>query len=166
MLVAMTLSCKDQPSREMALLGKPRDSVILDNIHTYFDSLWNLKDTAYLRKISGPGFVRILNGIPVAEGRREMQSHLHVFFSAFPDLKCTLDRVFIEDHTAFILWTTEGTNTGVYGEVGATGKKVKINGMAQMNFDEEGKLFQEYVYYNDLELLQQLGYTLVPPVLE
>lgn len=166
MLISLGLACRDQPAREIAMLGMSRDSLILINIHTFIDSLWNQKDTTFLRKISSPQFERNLNGIQVADSRREMQSHLTVFFTAFPDLKCTLNQVFLENGMAFILWTTEGTNTGIFGEISATGKKVKINGMEQMYFNEEGKLYQEYVYYNELDLLQQLGYTLSPPVLE
>jgi len=35
-----------------------------------------------------------------------------------------------------------------------------------MDFDGEGKIAVEQVYYNELSLMQQLGHTLSPPVLE
>ena len=72
----------------------------------------------------------------------------------------------IKDRHLFAHWTFTGTNTGIFGEFPATGKKAKVSGMSLLSFDEEGKLYREEVYYNELDLLQQLGYTLVPPALE
>ena len=43
------------------------------------------------------------------------------------------------------------------------GKKVKINGLSHLYFDDAGKLYREDVYFNELDLLQQLGYSLQPP---
>lgn len=143
-----------------------RDSLTLVSANAYVDTVWNQKDTTYLKDITSGNIQRTLNGIAVADTQREMQAHLNVFFTAFPDLKITLDRTYVREGNAFIQWSTEGTNTGVFGEVNPTGKKVKINGMSQLYFDNEGKLYREIVYYNELDLLQQLGYILVPPVLD
>jgi len=63
-------------------------------------------------------------------------------------------------------WTILGTNTGVFGESPPTGKKIKINGITHIKFDNKGKIIYEDVFYNELLLLQQLGYTLLPPTLE
>ena len=63
-------------------------------------------------------------------------------------------------------WTITGSNTGVFGELPPTGKRIKISGITRMDFDEEGKIEVEEVCYNELSLLQQMGHTLNPPVLE
>ena len=102
----------------------------------------------------------------MADTQREMKAHLSVFFTAFPDLELTLEHTYVKDDNAFVQWHSEGTNTGIFSEMVPTGKKVKINGMSQLYFNKEGKLYREIVYYNELDLLQQLGYTLVPPVLQ
>jgi steroid delta-isomerase-like uncharacterized protein len=160
------MACKNGPGKETALLYVARDSTVMGNVHAYIDSLWNRQDTTFLKNLSSEHFIRNLNGIEVANTPREMQAHLNVFFTAFPDLKLRLEQAFVRDGKAFILWSTEGTNTGIFGEMAPTGKKVKINGMSHLYFDEDGKLYGEYVYFNELELLQQLGYTLLPPKLE
>lgn len=146
--------------------GTEGDSLIEAHLHTYIDTIWNRKDTTYLKFIISQDIKRTLNGIAVADSKREMQAHLSVFFTAFPDLKLTLEQSYIRGGIAFLLWRTEGTNTGIFGEVGPTGKKVKINGMSELYFDKDGKLYREIVYYNELDLLQQLGYSLIPPVLQ
>ncbi len=165
-LILACTSCNQKRGSETAFADREQDSTVMANVRTYIDSLWNRKDTTLLKAISARGFERNLNGIEVARTPREMQAHFHVFFTAFPDLKLSLRDTYIDDGRVFIQWTSEGTNTGVYGEVAPTGKKVKINGMSQLYFDREGKLYREYVYFNELDLLQQLGYTLVPPILE
>ena len=39
-------------------------------------------------------------------------------------------------------WECPGSNTGEYGEMQATGKKIKIKGLSQQYFTEEGKLYK------------------------
>lgn len=65
-----------------------------------------------------------------------------------------------------VLWTFSGTNTAPFrtplGAVPATGNKVQFSGVAIDRVDE-GKIVEEWVYYNVLQVLQQLGFTLNPP---
>ena len=63
-------------------------------------------------------------------------------------------------------WTATGTNTGTFGELKATGKKIKVSGASRIEFDQEGKIIFEDVFFNELSLLQQMGHTLTPPVVE
>lgn len=160
------MACNDNRRQGSNGTDKNMDSVILAQLHTYVDSLWNQQDTSLLKLVSVRNFEKKINGIGVADNPREMQSHLNVFFTAFPDLRLSLEETHIQDGMAFIHWSTSGTNTGVFGEVAPTGKKVKINGVSHLYFNQEGKLYREFVYFNELDLLQQLGYTLVPPILQ
>lgn len=160
------MACEDGPAKDKAMSARPTDSLVMRNMHSYIDSLWNRQDTTLLKTLCADHFNRNLNGIEVVDSQREMQSHLEVYFTAFPDLRLSLEEAFVQNGKAFMLWSTEGTNTGTYGEMGATGKKVKINGMSHLYFDKTGKLYRENVYFNELDLLQQLGYTLIPPLLE
>ncbi len=128
------------------------------------DSCWNKGNSESLTTISTENFTRHLNGIRVAGSQKEMQAHMAVYFTAFPDLEVVFDSVHIKDNKVFMHWTSTGTNTGVFGEFPATGKKVKINGLSHLYFDDMGMLYQEDVYFNELDLLQQLGYTLNPPI--
>lgn len=150
------------PARAVQL----QDSLIRSHMTTYVDSVWNQKDTTFLKSISTASLLRMLNGITVADTPREMQSHLQVYFTAFPDIKLALEQTYIREDMAFVHWSADGTNTGIFGEIGATGKKVRVQGISQLFFDKDGKLEKEYVFFNELDLLQQLGYTLLPPVLE
>ncbi len=165
--ILCVIACGEKRQHQLSALAViANDSMIHTNLNTYVDFCWNKHDTTLLSQIATENFTRNLNGIPIATTKREMQAHMSVFFKAFPDLELKLGKSFTKDNTVFLHWTTSGTHTGVYGEVSATGKKVQVHGLSQLYFDSEGKLYAEDVVFNELDLLQQLGYTLNLPVVE
>ena len=161
------VTCENEQKEAVTLKrANPEDSIIQTNLSIYIDSCWNKVDTTFLSQIATDKFERNLNGIVVAKTKREMQAHMNLFFNAFPDLHLTLNKAYRLDNSAFLLWTCSGTHTGIFGETVATGKKVNVQGISQLHFDTEGNLYSEDVIYNELNLLQQLGYTLNLPILE
>ena len=151
--------------REDTVLAE-REKLLSEQLNSYIDSCWNSQNIELFREITVEDFSREQNGIGVAGNRDEMEAHMQVFFTAFPDLEVTLKTMDVKKDKAFLLWQASGTNTGVFGEVAPTGKKVKINGLSQIYFETDGKIIREVVYYNELDLLQQLGYALTPPILD
>ncbi len=167
LLLFLSYSCNRQPQKQVALAQThSHENVIEKNIHTLIDSCWNNKDITQLIAISTENFTKHLNGIKVVDTQNEMQAHMNVFLDAFPDLHVQLNQLDIQENKVFVHWTATGTNTGVFGEVAATGKKIKVSGLSHFYFDKLGKLVRENAVYNELDLLQQLGYTLNPPNLE
>jgi len=85
---------------------------------------------------------------------------------ALPDLHMTIDDMIVKGDRTVTVWTLSGTNTGPLhthlGDMPATGNKVHFSGVAIDRFDE-GKIVEEWVYFNVLQLMQQLGFTIVPP---
>ncbi|MCJ7468446.1 MAG: ester cyclase [Maribacter sp.] len=135
------------------------------NFNRFIEAL-NNKDLLAFRQVSIENCIRNLNGITVARHQNEMEANINVFFNGFPDAKVTTDEVSTSNNLLFAQWTLSGTNTGNFGDYQPTGKKVNISGCSSLQFNEQGKIVREDVYYNELELLQQLGYTLNPPVLK
>ncbi len=163
-LLLLTISCnRQQKSLDTIMANEMR---ITSTFNTYMDSCWNKRSISGMEHITTETFVRNLNGITVATGQNEMQAHMAVYFTGFPDLEVQLDNTYVKDNVIFTHWTSKGTHTGLFGEIEPTGKKVDINGLSQLYFNAEGKLIKEDVVFNELELLQQLGYTLTPPILE
>lgn len=119
-----------------------------------------------LKKISAENYSRNLNGIEMAVNQSEMQANMNIYFKGFPDMKVSVEEQTIKGNRLFAKWTFTGTNTGVFGESPATGKKVNVSGHSELTFDQEGKIVREDIYYNELELLQQLGYTLNKPLMD
>jgi steroid delta-isomerase-like uncharacterized protein len=158
--------CESHEKGDMAMLIPEGDRIIQMNICIYIDSVYNGQDTTFLGHLITDNFRRNSNGVEIKLSAREMGSYLQVFFTAFPDMNTTVEESFIKDSKAFIVWNTAGTNTGTFGEMVATGKKVVIHGMSHLYFNEQGKIYREHVFFNELDLLQQLGFTLIPPELE
>ena len=135
-------------------------------LDTLLQVCWNKKEITKLKIVMTEDVSRRVNNIIVAHNRKEVAANIAVFISGFPDLKITMVNLHFSDNYAFYNWTFSGTNTGVFGEFPATGKKVKVSGMSRVIFNDEGKIIREDVSYNELDLLQQLGYSLNPPNFE
>ena len=97
------------------------------------------------------------------EALKEYYSYTH---KAFPDLHATIDETIVKGDKIIWVWTFTATHTGPFhtplGDVPATGKKVQFSGVAIDRMDE-GKMVEEWVYFNVLQVLQQLGFTITPP---
>ena len=161
-LFVVIAACK--PENKNAELSM--NDQLSNNLNMFIDSCWNDQNVSKLNELVAKNFTRILNGINVAGNENEMAAHMNVYFTGFPDLKIQYSDAHIEGNNIFMNWECTGSNTGEFGEMRATGKKIKIQGLSHLYFTEEGKLYKEDVYYNELDLLQQLGYTLASPVLE
>ena len=129
----------------------------------FVDVIWNKKDLSSLDLFFSPEFTRKVNDIEVATENVDFTANINLLFMAFPDLKLSVESIAAAENTVFVNWKINGTNTGVFGEHEATGKKVKISGMSRIDLNEESKIIYENVFYNELSLLQQLGYRLLEP---
>jgi steroid delta-isomerase-like uncharacterized protein len=82
--------------------------------------------------------------------------------TAFPDLKITVTELIVKGDTLAMKWTDTGTNTGPMGDTPPTGKPVQFMGMSLVHLID-GKAVEIWDFYNQLDILQQLGYMVAPP---
>ena len=160
LLLVVVLTCKKGHNDETIT---KQEQAITTNFNSFIENAWNYKNMDSLKSVSVKNFIRHLNGIQVASNQNEMVANMNIFFIGFPDLEVSIENRTIKDNQLFAHWTFKGTNTGLFGEAPATGKSIIVSGYSELSFDMEGKIIQEDVYYNELQLLQQLGYTLNPP---
>jgi len=137
-----------------------------NSLVAFIDKGWNEKDLASINNYFSNAFIRNVNNVKVASDREELAAHMQVYFTGFPDLTIEMDNIVSEGNQIYLSWTLNGTNTGQFGDLSATGKRIKISGMSLIDFNEEGKIIQDKVFYNELSLLQQMGHTLNPPNLQ
>ncbi|MDL5511652.1 ester cyclase [Arenibacter sp. M-2] len=126
----------------------------------------NLRREKEIDSLVTDDYVRNMNGIPVVTNKTELKARLNLFGTGFPDYDITMGNCLVCDNQGYVDWMFTGTNTGQFAEVMATGKKVKINGFSHLYFNEEGQIYREDIFYNELEFLQQLGYSLRAPNLK
>ena len=97
------------------------------------------------------------------EALKEYYSYTH---DALPDLHATIGEIIVKSDKIIWVWTFSATNTGSFhtplGDIPPTGNKVQFSGVAIDRVDE-GKIVEEWVYFNVLQVLQQLGFTITPP---
>lgn len=161
-LIVLLFSCNNQHQFEKESF----QDIIMSNTDVFVEYCWNKKNLDKLKTISTEDLIRNLNGIMVASNQKEMAANMNVYFGGFPDLKVTINKTYNKNNKVFVFWTFTGSNTGVFGETPATGKKVKVSGFSMIHFNIDGKMIQEDIYYNELQFLQQLGYTLNSPIVE
>jgi steroid delta-isomerase-like uncharacterized protein len=81
---------------------------------------------------------------------------------AFPNLKISLDDLYVDGDHVIWVWTFTGTNTGPMGDTPPTGKSVTFKGVA-IDKISNGKIAEEWLYFNALVPYTQLGMTVAPP---
>ena len=120
-----------------------------------FDDILNREHYELFAELYQPDFVKhvdlrnntLAQEIEAAKGMRAASS----------DLVMTVDEMIAEGDKVAVRYTGRGTNTGPFGGMPATGKKMAITGMTIYRFSG-GKIAEEWVTYNMLEILRQLGY--------
>lgn len=76
--------------------------------------------------------------------------------TGFPDLQVHIDDVLVAENQIIWRWTIDGTHTGILRGIPPTGRHVSFSGVAIDRIEGE-KIVEEWVYFNVLDLLEQLG---------
>jgi predicted ester cyclase len=99
-------------------------------------------------------------------GLDELIAQYSTTHSAVRDLKFSLDDMYIKGDRIVWIFTMSGTITGPFrtpmGEIPPTGNAIRLTGAA-VDRIVGGKIAEEWVYFNILEILQPMGFSLVPP---
>ena len=80
---------------------------------------------------------------------------------AFPDVHFTIDDLIAEGERVVIRWTVTGTHKGELQGIAPTGKHVTVTGMVMSRF-VKGKVEEDWINFDALGLLQQLGVVPAP----
>jgi len=141
---------------------KPDPSVEMKPIVDKLEDAWNGRNIDALDAIFAPDFVRIVNNQPEANGVEGYKKAIADFRTAYPDLKLTLDNTLYAENGGVTRWVLTGTNTGP-GQMPPTGKSVNIWGLSIVHI-ANGKVTKEIVAFDNQDLMEQLGFTMMPPV--
>lgn len=120
--------------------------------------LWNEGDMTVLEEIYAPDFVRNLPLGEAADGREAMAAHVAGLRGQYPDLKITIVDKIYDGQTYVSRWRFQGTDLGGTADktIPPTGKKVDFYGTNIYHLEGD-ILVDEYVYYDVLGAMQQLG---------
>jgi steroid delta-isomerase-like uncharacterized protein len=117
----------------------------------------NRGDVSAADRAFAPDCVIHINGSPQPNlslgGFKEMVTGL---LGAFPDLHFTVEDQIVAGDKVAIRWSAEGTNSGAFGSVPATGRHIQIGGLV-LDRVVDGKVVERWEQWDQMGMLQQLG---------
>jgi nuclear transport factor 2 (NTF2) superfamily protein len=93
-----------------------------------------------------------VNDASPAVGRQAITEVARGFMTAFPDMAVLMDEVAANGERAIYRWTLIGSNTGP----GGTGRKVRISGFEEWQFDADGLIAESLGHFDAEEYQRQL----------
>ena len=135
---------------------------LADRAHT----IWNEGDLDLIDDLVGPSYVRHVVDIsedvvgPVGFGEAVVAIR-----TQFPDFHVRFAEVIVAGDRSVLLLLLTGTDTGGVGELPPTGMPIQISGASVIHVID-GRFVEEWMYYNEGAMMQQLGFTLAPPAME
>jgi steroid delta-isomerase-like uncharacterized protein len=128
---------------------------------TEFERRWvdalNHGDVAVADETFTPDFVIHITGSPEPnlslEGFKQMVAGL---LAAFPDLHFTIEDQLVSGDKVVTRWIAEGTNTGSFGEVPPTKRRVHVDGLI-LDRVENGRVVERWEQWDQMAMMRQLG---------
>jgi uncharacterized protein (TIGR02246 family) len=100
-------------------------------------------------------------GLGWIRGRQAIVAFYAQLLGALPDVNVTLKRVIEQGDAAAVEYTSTGTQSGLFplpaGELPATNRAIRVEAASVATFDGSGRIKTQHEYFDQLELLGQLG---------
>lgn len=103
-----------------------------------------------------PAFVKHVDGGTVSLAQEKVEAS--AMRSGASDLVVTIEGLVAEDDRVAVQYVGRGTHDGVLAGLPASGRAFVIHGATVYRF-RDGKIAEEWTYYNGLEIVRQLGRT-------
>jgi steroid delta-isomerase-like uncharacterized protein len=104
--------------------------------------------TDFLDHNPGPGHT--------GKGLDDLTAQLNEMITALPDFHVTTDLMIADGDTVVAYLTMTGTNTGPFGNMPASNKPVKINGVDIVRI-KDGKAAERWGVFDNLTMMSQMG---------
>ena len=120
----------------------------------FFDYL-NHRDFKRFEEVHNKDFVKHYNNSPAENLSEEMRDAKGQFDSS-SDLTFTENWMIAEGDKVAVCFTAKGTHNGTFQGIPATGRHYELSAMTVWRF-ADGKIAEEWVFSNDLDLYRQVG---------
>jgi steroid delta-isomerase-like uncharacterized protein len=120
----------------------------------------NQRDLALFDELYAPDFLYHL-ALTTIEGVEAYKQFNLMSFTAFPDLRFTIEDQIAEGDKVVSRWLVSGTHKGPFQGIPPTGKQVTVTGVGINRF-ANGKIVENWTNMDFLGILQQLGVVPVP----
>ncbi|MDQ3011194.1 MAG: ester cyclase [Acidobacteriota bacterium] len=128
---------------------------------TEFEQIWvdglNRGDVSAANEAFTADSIIHINGNPKPSlSLAEFKEMAKGLLASFPDLHFTIEDQVVSDDKVTTRWVAEGTNTGPLGDIPATGKGVRINGLI-LDKVVGDKVAERWEQWDQAGMMQQLG---------
>ena len=122
------------------------------------NAAWNTHDPLNVAVLFTPECTTRESGQrPAQHGRQAIVRRAQMYFRAFVDFDSRLAAVNADGSMCFSRWVAVGTHTGELHGLAPTGRRVEIEGCSVYEFDPNGYIQSETVYWDQGALLRELG---------
>ena len=90
-------------------------------------------------------------------GKDELPQAYSMLFDVFQDGKWSIPRVISKGNVVAVEILVEGTHTGEFLGIPATGKKIDVHAVWFIDFNEEGKIERVIDYWNERRFIAQVS---------
>jgi predicted ester cyclase len=116
----------------------------------------NKKDASFVDRLVDPNFVDHDPAPGQAPGLQGIKDLMQMFFTAFPDLHVTVNRLVADEDTVAGAVTTVGTQDGDFMGIPKSGMKISITELHMMRI-ANGKMVEHWGVGDGMTMMQQLG---------
>jgi steroid delta-isomerase-like uncharacterized protein len=130
-----------------------------------WDDIYINGNLALMNEMFAADYVRHDAAQPGIKDLESYLKHITAIRESYPDIRVTIEDSFAAGNRRATRWTWAGTQTGVSPATGLppTGKHVAFTGITFARIGPDGKAVEEWMEYDMLGLLKQLGFVLTPP---
>jgi steroid delta-isomerase-like uncharacterized protein len=127
------------------------------NLRRLFEEVWNKGHVSVVDELFATAYTHHDSSTPdVGGGPESEKKRVALYRNAFPDIRLTVEDIIAEGDTVVARWSCSGTHKGELNGIAPTGKQFNITGVSIARFTN-GKMFEGYVNWDALGLMQQLG---------
>jgi steroid delta-isomerase-like uncharacterized protein len=122
------------------------------------EEIWNQGKLEVINELVAEGATFHDPNVPGAKfaGPQGFKQFVEIYRGAFPDVLFTIHDQIAEGDKVATRWTATGTNKGALMGIAATNKRSTVAG-TDIGRYADGKLVEEWLSYDMLGMLQQLG---------
>jgi steroid delta-isomerase-like uncharacterized protein len=127
-------------------------------VRRYFEEIWDKGNLDLIDELFTTNFVR--HGPTATEGEvhglEGFKALVSMYRSALPDLRVPIEDLIAEGDRVVTRWTARGTHQGELMGNAPTGDRASVSGIL-IDRISGGKIEEEWVDYDTLHLMQQIG---------
>jgi steroid delta-isomerase-like uncharacterized protein len=127
-------------------------------VRRYFEEVWDKGNLDLIDELFTTNFVR--HGPSSTEGEvrglEGFKALVTMYRTAFPDLRIPIEDLIAEGNRVVTRWTARGTHQGELMGNAPTGNQASVTGIV-IDRLSGGKIEEEWVDYDTLDLMRQIG---------